>query len=188
MENQWKENALTIDGEWMHKTAHNEEKTEKRGDLIITRGMRLTSRSLGVSGQCDVVEFHRCMNGIEIFGWPDKWMPYPVEYKHGTAKTNDCDRAQLCAQAICLEEMLCCSIDEGALYYGMPQKREIVSFSEELRNLVTDGFTQMHLLMSKGYTPKVKNGPHCASCSLNEICLPELSKVKSISEYFGENL
>lgn len=172
----------------MHERAHDEEFTEKRRELIITHGMRLVSHTLGLSGQCDVVEFHASEKGIQIIGWDGLWIPYPVEYKHGNIKVNDCDRSQVCAQAICLEEMLCCHIEEGALYYGEPQRREIVPFTELMRNTVKDAAVHMHEMYSRGYTPKVRKNPGCRSCSIKDICLPELLKTRSVNEYIGDHL
>ena len=113
-----------IDGVLMHDKAHDPELNESRGDLCIMRGVNVSSARLGISGQCDVVEFMRGEDGISLSGKEGLWKPYPVEYKRGESKTNDCDMLQLCAQAMCLEEMLCCSIPEGALYYGQPRRRQ----------------------------------------------------------------
>lgn len=117
IENIWSENYRTMDGDVMHQRAHSEMLTEKRGDTVITRGMAVVSRSLGVSGQCDVVEFKKSEEGVSIFGWDEKWLPFPVEYKRGQPKDGNFDAAQLCCQAMCLEEMLLCRIPSGALYY-----------------------------------------------------------------------
>ena len=92
--------------------------------------------------------------------------PYPVEYKRGAPKQTDADRLQLCGQALCLEEMLCCAIPAGALFYGETRRREEVSFTEELRAAVRAMLGEMHDLASRGYTPKVKTGRHCNTCLL----------------------
>lgn len=113
IEQQWAENYQTTAGELMHKKAHDEGSFEKRGDILTVRGLRISSRGLGMSGQCDVVEFHRKENGAELFGYEGKWNPVPIEYKHGTVKEEGSDEAQLCAQAICLEEMFQTDIREG---------------------------------------------------------------------------
>ena len=105
IEQQWAENYRTTAGEIMHKKAHDESAFEKRGNLLTVRGLRISSRSLGLSGQCDVVEFHQDENGIDLFGYEGKWNIVPVEYKRGTVKENNADELQLCAQAVCLEEM-----------------------------------------------------------------------------------
>ena len=118
LEHQWAENIRTIDGKLEHKRCHNENQTEKRGDLLTVRGMRIVSRELQLSGVCDVVEFHADPDGVKLQGWNGTWRPLPVEYKHGHSKENDADRLQLCAQAMALEEMLVCQINAGALFYS----------------------------------------------------------------------
>ena len=182
IEQQWQENVLTAEGRIMHERAHTEQ-TEKRGDRLIVRGLRIHSARLGVIGQCDVVEFVESPQGITITGRNGRFLPYPVEYKRGSSMSNDADRAQLCAQAMCLEEMLSVDIPEGALFYGQTRRREIVAFSEELRDKVTRAFKEMHELYARAYTPKVKPGAYCKSCSLNELCLPKLLKANSVAKY-----
>ncbi|NLB61191.1 MAG: CRISPR-associated protein Cas4 [Clostridiales bacterium] len=188
IENQWADNHLTVGGELMHDRAHNEALHEKRGNVIITRGMSIKSHSLGLSGKCDVLEFHKSPFGVTLFGWEGQYLPFPVEYKYGEPKENNCDVLQLCAQAMCLEEMLCCEIKEGALYYGRPKRREQITFTDDLRQEVTDTLVEMHSMYSRGHTPNVKRTKACNSCSLNEICLPVLMKKRSVKEYVEENL
>ena len=183
VEQQWSENEHTVDGKLMHRSAHNEERVEKRGDIIITRGMRIVSHRLGVSGICDVVEFHRSKNGIRIYSWPDLWKPYPVEYKKGAPKEHDADELQLCLQAICLEEMLCCDIEEGSLFYGETRRRKRIDFSDDLRKRTEDILDEMHLLYRRGWTPKVKVSKKCSACSLKNVCLPKLSKSVKVKDY-----
>ena len=172
----------------MHERTHNEELTEKRGNTIITRGMNIFSRRMGVSGKCDVLEFHKNNSGVSIFGWDGLWLPYPVEYKRGEPKENNCDAAQLCGQAMCIEEMLCCNIPEGALFYGEPKRRTAVEFTGELRAEVEDALKEMHELYGRGYTPKVKPSKSCNACSIKELCLPVLMKKTSVTEYLKEGL
>jgi CRISPR-associated exonuclease Cas4 len=189
IENIWKENFLTTSGEILHNKAHDGESFEKRGNLIVFRALRIASRKLGVSGECDIVEFHKDKKGIKIKEYDDLWIPYPVEYKRGKSKLNDCDRMQLCAQTICLEEMFCCEIKEGALYYGEPRKREIVEISEELRQRVEIAIKQMHSLYSQNHTPKSKTGRYCLSCSLRDECLPKmLKKDNNVQKYLEDNI
>ena len=188
IENQWAENLHTVDGELMHSRTHDEALTEKRGDTIITRGMRIFSRTLGVSGQCDVLEFHSSTEGVEISGWEGKWLPYPVEYKRGEPKEGNWDTAQLCAQAMCLEQMLCCDIPEGALFYGERRRRTKVEFTVELRRQVENALEEMHRLYRRGYTPKVKPSKACNACSLKELCLPALMSGRSVDKYLEESL
>lgn len=172
----------------MHERTHNEDLTEKRGNTIITRGMRVFSRRLGVSGICDVLEFHSDDRGVSLHGWEGNWRPFPVEYKRGEPKKDNCDAAQLCCQAMCLEEMLCCHIPDGALFYGETRRRVPIELTDELRGEVVSALHEMHELYRRGYTPKVKPGKGCNACSLKELCLPVLLKKTSVEEYLKEGL
>lgn len=188
IEQQWAENYRTIDGALMHENAHDSTFRESRGDLLVTRGVSVFSASLGVSGQCDVLEYHHGKTGIPIRGREGLWQPYPVEYKRGSPREDTGDTLQLCGQAMCLEEMLCCDIPEGALYYGEIRRRVVVPFSPELRREVRDMLAQMHDLYRRGHTPKVKPTKSCSACSLKELCLPKLMKNRSVSGYLKEAL
>ena len=128
IEQQWSENELTAEGQIMHARAHSEEKEKREGKLIV-RGLRIHSEELGLVGQCDVVEFLFSENGVHLDGREGLYLPYPVEYKHGAPKETDEDKVQLCAQAMCLEEMLAVNIQEGAIFYGEIRRREAVDFS-----------------------------------------------------------
>lgn len=188
IENQWAENFRTTDGAILHENAHNGDFTESRGNLIITRDMRIFSRILGVSGACDVLEFHRGENGIPLKGKKGLWQPYPVEYKRGRPKETSMDALQLCGQAMCLEEMLCCEIPKGALYYGEPRRRTEVVFTPELRQEVRSLTSEMHDLYNRGYTPKVKPTKSCNACSLKEVCLPKLMRSRSVTDYLRREM
>ena len=188
VEQQWQENERTVEGNLLHRVAHDESKTEKRNDRITVRGMRIASRKMEVSGICDVVEFHADDSGITLHGWEGTWQPYPVEYKKGSPKDNDADILQLCAQAMCLEEMLCCEIPEGSLYYGETRRRQIVLFTQELRERVEMMFAEMHEIYRKGVTPKVKPSKGCNACSLKELCLPKLTNSLKVSTYLDNCL
>ena len=183
VEKQWAENYRTTDGAIMHENAHDGSFTESRGDLVITRDMRVFSRTLGVSGACDVLEFRRGETGIPLKGREGLWQPYPVEYKRGKPKSHQADELQLCAQAMCLEEMLCCSIPEGALFYGEPRRRTVVFFTPELRETVRRDSDEMHQLYHRGHTPKAKPSKSCSACSLKELCLPQLVRRESVQTY-----
>ncbi len=185
IENQWAENFRTVDGSLMHEKAHESGSSESRGDLLIVRGLAVHSSSLGVSGQCDVVEFRRNPDGILLQNREGLWQPFPVEYKRGKPKENNADSLQLCGQAMCLEEMLCCAIPEGALFYGETRRRLSVPFTQELRGQVQGLLTEMHDLFRKQYTPKVKPSKSCNACSLKELCLPKLMRVKKVSAYLS---
>lgn len=188
IEKQWAENFRTVDGNIIHEKAHDMEFRESRVDKIITRSVSIYSASLGVSGQCDVLEYHRDTSGIPLKDCDGLWQPYPVEYKRGEPKENPADVLQLCAQAMCLEEMLCCQIPEGALYYGQTRHRLRVVFSPELREKVKALLEEMHGLYGRGYTPKVKMIKSCNACSLKELCLPKLQKRKTVGQYLKASM
>jgi len=189
VEELWEENVLTVEGQLLHEKAHDPFFTEKRRDVIITREMAIHSGELGASGKCDVVEFFRDDDGIALFGREGRWLPKVVEYKHGKPKIDDCDRLQLAAQAICLEEMLGCrEIEESYLYYGETRRRELVDLTDELRTAVKDIFGEMHAYYERCYTPRVKPTKSCQRCSLNSQCLPGLMKQLSVSQYIAETL
>lgn len=188
IEQQWAENERTVDGQIFHSVAHDKARIEKRGDLLITRGLPVKSAKLGMSGICDVVEFHKYEEGVSLASYEGLWQPYPVEYKKGLPKLNEADEMQLCGQAICLEEMLLCRIPGGSLFYGENRRREPVEFTEELRGKVYDMAKEMHVLWDKGYTPRVKPQKGCNACSLKEICVPRLGRVKSVSAYIEGSL
>ena len=188
IEQQWAENIRTADGHILHEKAHDGSIREKRGDLIITRDMSIHSAHLGVSGKCDVVEFHRGETGIPLHGQEGLWQPYPVEYKRGSPKMTDADRLQLCAQAMCLEEMLCCEIPEAALYYGEIRRREVVDLDPDLREKVRSLLAEMHELYQRHHTPKVKPSKGCNACSLKELCLPKLMKKRSVTDYLRKRM
>ncbi len=133
-----------------------------------------------------MVEFSRQENGIPLAGHPGLWQPYPVEYKRGKPGVTHGDALQLCGQALCLEEMLCCTIPAGAVYYGEPRRREQVVFTEELRAEVRAALTEMHQYAQRGYTPKVKPRKGCGACSLQDVCLPKLMGKSSVEDYVKE--
>ena len=188
IEKLWEENLRTTEGNLLHARAHDESANEMRGDCFIVRGARVRSTTLGVSGQCDVLEFKRDSQGIAISGREGLWLPYPVEYKRGEPKDIDADRLQLCGQAMCLEEMLCFEVKEGALYYSQIRRREKVYFTDEMRNKVRDCLLEMHKLFKSNHTPKVKPTKSCNACSLKDLCMPRLMAYGSASDYLTSAL
>lgn len=186
IEMQWKENLRTVEGQILHENAHNPEMNEKRGNVIVVRAMPVHSRKMGVSGECDVVEFHKSDKGAHINGREGVYMPVPVEYKRGEPKSDNIDILQLAAQALCLEEMLCTDINYGYIYYGETRHRLKVDFDDEIRNEVVRLFEEMHLYYRRGYTPKVKISKKCNACSLKDLCVPVLNKNKSVAEYIDK--
>lgn len=188
IEQQWAENFRTTDGAILHENAHNSDLTESRGDLLITRDMRIFSPALGVSGACDVLEFHRGDTGVPLKEREGLWQPFPVEYKRGRPKEHNADTLQLCGQALCLEEMLCCEVPRGALYYGETRRRTEVVFTPELRQEVRNLLHEMHALYDRGHTPKAKPTKSCNACSLKELCLPKLMKNRDVSAYLRHGM
>lgn len=183
IEQLWQENYLTASGRLMHENAHDPFKTETRGNIIIARAVPVFSRELGLSGECDVVEFHKNVDGVALPGRQGKFIPYPIEYKRGAPKSEDCDISQLMAQAICLEEMMLCQINQGAVFYGATKKRLVIDFSQELRQRVKELCREMHSSFARGYVEKAKPSIKCKACSVSEQCLPSLSKIKSAEKY-----
>ena len=165
VEQAWTENRLTVEGKHLHNRVHDGT-DESRGNVRIARGVRLSSLELGLVGVADVVEFHHGESG-------DAWAPFPVEYKRGCPKANRCDEVQLCAQAMCLEEMMGATIDEGALFYGATRRRKQVRLDATLRRIVTETSTRLHELVERGETPRPVLGTHCRNCSLFDYCMPE---------------
>jgi CRISPR-associated exonuclease Cas4 len=184
VEGQWMENLATVEGKLMHEHAHDPLFEEKRADRLITRAMAVHSDRLGITGVCDVVEFHADPDGVKLFGRGGAWLPRPVEYKRGNLKVSDADQLQLCAQAICLEEMLLCpTIDTAYLYHGKTRHREPVELTRALRDKVEAMVGEMWKYYRQQYTPRVKPIPGCKGCSLNEICLPKLPRGDSVQVY-----
>lgn len=184
----WEENLRTVEGEILHEKCHDSSLSESRKNIIISRGMPIFSRKLGVNGECDVVEFIKDDNGININGKDGLYRIYPVEYKRGKPKDNDADILQLCAQAICLEEMTMCTINEGALFYNETKHRQKVTFTNELRNKVEKDFELMHQYMKNSHIPKVKPTKGCNACSLKNLCLPKLLKKQDTQKYILDKL
>lgn len=186
VEQQWNENLRTAEGRLMHKNAHDAQFREVRGTVVTVRGMRVFSSEYGISGECDIVELRKDdKNGIALNGLEGKYTVMPVEYKRGSPKQGICDSVQLCAQALCLEEMLCCEIPQGCLYYGETRRRLPVVFDDPLRDHTVQLIREMHQLYARRYTPKAKRTKSCNACSLRDICLPGLA-VKNASDYLKE--
>jgi CRISPR-associated exonuclease Cas4 len=174
LEQIWTENLFTAEGRVLHERAHSE-KQETCGHVKRVTGLRLRSLRLGVSGQADVVEFHS--QGKE-------WRPFPVEYKRGRPKKTDADLVQLCAQAMCLEEMLNIPVTEGAIYYGKSKRRLAVAITEELRNETITAALAVHELLDSGQTPAPIFAECCHACSLITACMPDnVQSVQAASSY-----
>jgi CRISPR-associated exonuclease Cas4 len=183
IEQQWEENVRTVEGQHLHRNADQPFAREKRGDKLIVRAMPVKSKNLRITGICDVVEFIRDDRGVEIHNAEGKYIAYPVEYKRGKPKKNDEDILQLAAQAICLEEMLLCDIDLGYLFYNEIKHRVEVRLTDDLKDKVRLIVAEMQDYYRRRHTPKVPTGSFCKSCSLQNICLPELMNKRTVTSY-----
>lgn len=169
IEGLWAENRLTVEGRHLHEKAHDSS-GESRAGVRIARGLRMRSFHLGLYGLADVVEFHE----FDHTGRPrDPPQPFPVEYKRGKPKRDHSDRVQLCAQAMCLEEMLEVSVPVGALFYGRTRRRLDVTFTRELRDRTQQAAARLHEMIAAGITPTAPRQPKCKNCSLLNLCLPD---------------
>ena len=179
IEQVWSENRFTVEGQQFHENVH-ERGSESRGKMRIETGLVLRSIMLGLTGIADAVEFHK---------QPDKtWLPFPVEYKRGKPKQDSSDEVQLCAQAICLEEMLECHIPEGALFYGKIRRRKQVTLDADLRSLTAETAHRLHDLIVAGITPPpLLNDSKCKHCSLRDLCMPDVQG-KSVAAYVDRNI
>ncbi|MCK4342696.1 MAG: CRISPR-associated protein Cas4 [Phycisphaerae bacterium] len=180
VEGLWVENRLTVEGKQLHEKVHAAG-GETRAGVRIVRGLPLRSLRLGLSGIADVVEFHAPDRADEpsvaetSTGSPLAFAaerPFPVEYKRGRPKRHDADRVQLCAQALCLEEMLGGEVPAGALFYGRTRRRLDVRFDPDLRQRTERAAARLHELVERRETPAVPRGPKCETCSLLNLCLP----------------
>ncbi|MGE5558346.1 MAG: CRISPR-associated protein Cas4 [Bacillota bacterium] len=185
VEQQWRENLRTYEGRVIHEKADDPFLIESRGDVLISRAMPLLSHQLGLYGVADVVEFHAAgpEEGAALEGRKGFWIPYPVEYKRGEPKPDDRDIVQLCAQAMCLEEMLNVEVPCGDLFYGEIRRRQHVLFDEEVRRRVNELAAEMHRLFDQGITPLPSCKSSCQACSMREICLPKLDNRSRASQY-----
>ncbi len=177
IEQAWIENRFTAEGRVMHDRVH-ESGSELRDGVRTVRGLRLRSLRLGLIGVADVVEFHNASK-------ENRGQPRPVEYKRGKPKPNDCDKIQLCAQALCLEEMLDVHIDYGDIFYGKPRRRLEVPIDPTLRELCELTSLRLHKLISNGVIPSAEYSKKCDHCSLQFICMPDLSGKQNVESYLN---
>lgn len=179
IEGLWAENRLTVEGRHLHDKAH-EGPSETRAGVRIARGLALRSLGLGLVGKADVVESHPPASPA---GAP---RPFPVEYKRGKPKRDDSDRVQLCAQGLCLEEMLNVDVPAGTLFYGRTRQRLDVEFDATLRRRTEEAASRLHDLIAGGRTPRAVREPKCESCSLLDLCLPDALRPRLSAARFFE--
>jgi CRISPR-associated exonuclease Cas4 len=191
LEQVWQENIATAEGHVLHDRADSGV-GDSRGDLRIARSLLLRSLRLGLTGKTDIVEFHRLPDGADGVKLPRTagvWRPYPVEYKRGILRHEEAYAVQLCAQAICLEEMLQTTVPAGALFYGLSKRRLDVTFTESLRRATDEAAAGLHALIAAGKTPPPNYEKKCTKCSLFDLCLPMTTGGKrSAVRYLAEIL
>lgn len=176
VERLWFENRYTAEGKVMHDRV-DKGGDRKNGSVLIEYGLRLVCRELGLVGQADVVEFHlsETESGVRV--------PFPVEYKRGKPKKDHVDKVQLCAQALCLEEMYGVPVPQGFLFYGKTRRRQAVLFDRDLRDETSRTATLLHDMIRERLTPEPVYGQKCESCSFIEFCMPKVCRVKSVKTY-----
>lgn len=191
IEQQWDENRLTVEGQILHTNVDNPYYRQKNGNKITLRAVQIASKRLGLYGVTDAIELlpsDNRVNTIKHPVYPGNWIPYPIEYKRGSSKPDERDEVQLTAQVICMEEMYDISITEAAIYYGEMKRREVINITPSLRELTISCADQMHRLYKSGMTPKAIKKASCRSCSLIDICMPQLVNKKTVANYLKENL
>ncbi len=188
IENLWEENVKTAQGRIIHENAHDATKVEKRKELVISRALPIHSYELGLSGECDIVEFNADKQGIYIPKYKGTYQITPIEYKRGKPKSGLEDVMQLVAQVMCLEEMFCTTLQYGIIYYHTTRKRVEIIVTDELRYQAIKILEEMHKYIINKKTPKSRKTSACKSCSLVNLCLPVLEKRKSVSDYIDKTI
>lgn len=178
IEQQWKENKSTQEGNILHEKADKPLLKESRKDTFISRAIPVSSSTLGFSGILDVVEFHQDETGVSLPGRKGKWKPEVIEYKRGKEKSDERDIVQLTAQVMCMEETLNCRLSEGYIYYFRTNQRIPVTITRERRDLVKRLAEEMHEMYRKKETPPAEFFKNCRLCSLVDICIPRMTKKK----------
>ena len=186
LEQQWEENRLTALGRIEHERVDEGYREFRRGRRQIS-GLHIRSLELGLYGRLDVLELdlldRNAPDNAQAFGLKGEWSFYPVDFKHGTIKEGNYDRVQLCAQALCLEEMLNVRIPEASLFYHKIRRREEVALDARLRQITVEAVSRLQQLFARAITPPPEYLPHCRSCSLLDLCLPKRLDRKRFRHY-----
>lgn len=175
VEDVWNDNVYTVRGNILHEKVDTDT-YETRGTLKTVRGLKIHSFQYGLAGRCDVVEFYKSKNGspAEVL---------PVEFKSGQPKKNISDEVQLCAQALCLEEMLNTSVKRGVFFYGKIRRRVQVEIGTQLRKQTEDIIATVHELVKRKHVPQARYEKKCATCSLLDICQPKAMNERKLKTY-----
>lgn len=174
VEDIWQENLFTARGDILHEKVDTDT-YESRGATKTVRGLKIHSFRLGISGQCDVVEFRRASDGADE--------PMPVEFKSGEPKVDISDKFQLCAQALCLEEMLSSSIKRGSFFYAKIRRRVQVEIDEQLRKQTEEVIANVRELIANKRTPAAEYSAKCRNCSLEAVCMPKAMNNRKLKRY-----
>lgn len=189
VERQWEEDLRTMEGRLIHKRVDDPFFIESRGDVILSRAFPLVSYSLGLYGVADVIEYICSDVGVSLPGHEGLWTMRPVEYKRGRPKVDERDEVQLCAQAMCLEEMFGIRVDRGDFYYNEIRRRMPLLLSDDLRDQVYSLSREMHGLFVQGITPSADSTRKCKLCSLQDICMPKLTaRGRSVRRYLQKHI
>lgn len=179
IEQQWADNRLTIEGQILHRHVDDPFYRQKCGNFITLRSVSIASHELGLYGITDAIELvpsDTSENSIRHPKYPGLWKPQVIEYKHGKPKTNEIDEVQLAAQTMCLEEMYNITITTAYFFYGELRHRLNIEIDNKLRDIVKSCTREMHELFNNSTLPKAQPGKHCDKCSLNDICMPRMTK------------
>lgn len=191
LEQQWKENVLTIEGMLLHQQVDNSAYRAKKGDKITLRRVALASKELGLNGFSDAIELQpvECSDDAILHPvYPGYWKPVPIEYKRGRSKPDRCDEVQVAAQVICLEEVYGIHIPKGMIFYNEEKGRQEVVIDDDLRRFTQQCADAMHQIYNSGITPPATYTAHCRSCSLYDLCVPLLGTKPGVQDYLIRNL
>lgn len=180
IENEWGSNYKIVEGDLLHDKVDNPFFNEKRVDTHISRSVPVYSNRLGLYGVADIVEFYKDQNGIEIEGKKGLWKLCPLEYKNGKPEKSSADNYQICAQAICLEEMFNTKIENGNIYYGKLKRRVLVEITKSMKDSVVIKVDEMKTLLMNNTIPEVPDDQNCSLCSLVDICMPYIIDKRKI--------
>jgi CRISPR-associated exonuclease Cas4 len=190
IEQEWVENQLTAEGQVLHDRVDEGYQEFRKGKRQYS-GLHVKSHKYHIYGQTDLVEaFQDEARGqkVDSFGLKGSWLLFPVEFKRGKPKEHDADKIQLCAQALCLEEMTGTEIPEGSIFYGKVKKRLDISFDSALRKKTAEFIKIAHEILKEGKLPEPVFGKHCKMCSLFEICMPQKFSTRKLNAYKKELL
>lgn len=181
LEQQWNDSSDTVKGTIEHKNVHTDS-ISARNNVITVSNMGVISHKMNLMGNCDAVEVYASENGTALPWLGDgKYELYPIEYKHGSLRTEPEYEYQLCAQAMCMEEMFGCHIDLGAIFFISSHRKQEVKFTRAHRETVENTAVKLSEMLENKIIPLAEFSSKCLKCSLKDICMPKVSR--SVSDY-----